>query len=71
VDGRQAPYSDGMTLAELAALMRRLGATDALNLDGGGSTTMVVQGRIVNRPSDQEGERHVGDALAVIAAPGG
>lgn len=71
VDGRQAPYSDGMTLAELASLMKRLGATDALNLDGGGSTTMVVEGRIVNRPSDQEGERHVGNALAVIASPGG
>lgn len=66
VDGRQASYSDGMTLAELASLLQRLGATDALNLDGGGSTTMVVDGRIVNRPSDREGERRVGNALAVV-----
>ena len=41
VDGRQKPYSDGMTLPELARLMLALGARDALNLDGGGSTTFV------------------------------
>lgn len=66
VDGRQAPYSDGMTLAELAGLMRRLGATEALNLDGGGSTTMVLRGRVVNRTSDASGERPVGNALVVV-----
>ena len=65
VDGRQPPYSDGMTLPELAGLMIRLGAVEALNLDGGGSTTMVVGGRIVNRPSDTSGERPVGNALTV------
>lgn len=66
VDGRQAPYSDGMTLAELAELMGRLGATEALNLDGGGSTTMVIGGRVVNRTSDASGERPVGNALVVV-----
>ncbi|HEX7937646.1 MAG TPA: phosphodiester glycosidase family protein, partial [Gemmatimonadaceae bacterium] len=72
VDGRQAGYSDGMTLRELAHLMLNLGARDALNLDGGGSTTMVVGNRktrslqVVNRPSDATGERAVGDALAVV-----
>ena len=72
VDGRQAPYSDGMTLRELATLMQALGAREALNLDGGGSTTMVVENRksrkleIANRPSDATGERTVGDALAVV-----
>lgn len=65
VDGRQKPYSDGMTLVELADLLRRLGAEDALNLDGGGSTAMVVEGRVVNRPSDKQGERPVGNVLAV------
>lgn len=63
VDGRQAPISDGMTLAELAALFERLGARHAVNLDGGGSTAMVVRGRVVNRPSDATGERPVGNAL--------
>ncbi len=73
VDGRQAPYSDGMTLRELGSLMLALGAPEALNLDGGGSTAMVIaeaeggQGmRVVNRPSDPTGERAVGNALAIV-----
>ena len=52
VDGRQPGYSVGMSLSELAYLMKELGAVEALNLDGGGSTTMWVQGKIRNRPSD-------------------
>lgn len=64
VDGRQTS-SVGMTLDELANLMVRLGAYDAINLDGGGSTTMVVNGRIVNSPSDPTGERPVANALIV------
>ncbi|MGH2808223.1 MAG: phosphodiester glycosidase family protein [Actinomycetota bacterium] len=66
VDGRRPGYSRGMTLREFADLFRYLGATDALNLDGGGSTTMVVNGRIVNRPSGGY-ERAVGSALLVLA----
>ena len=70
VDGRQQGYSDGMSLAELAALLRDLGASDAINLDGGGSTTFVVPDStgaliIANRPSDREGERPVANALAI------
>lgn len=70
VDGRQPPYSDGMSLEELARLMARLGARDALNLDGGGSTTMVVRGTVVNRPSDAAGERGVGNALVLVGCDG-
>jgi hypothetical protein len=65
VDGRRPGWSVGMTLFEAARLMRSLGARDALNLDGGGSTTMVVRGEVVNRPSDPGGERPVSDALYV------
>lgn len=65
VDGRQAPYSDGMSLAELTGLLLELGATHAINLDGGGSSTLVVNGRVVNRPSDAEGERAVANALVL------
>ncbi|MGB1892389.1 MAG: phosphodiester glycosidase family protein [Candidatus Latescibacterota bacterium] len=74
VDGRQPGYSMGMTLEELAHFMRmRLGnfslskenAYQGLNLDGGGSTTMVVKGEVVNSPSDQTGERPVANALII------
>jgi len=66
VDGRQEPYSAGMTLPELAWLMSLLGAEEALNLDGGGSTAMVVEGKVVNRPSDATGERPVANVLGVV-----
>jgi exopolysaccharide biosynthesis protein len=65
VDGR-SKVSAGMTLVELAALMRELGAWHAMNFDGGGSTTMVIGGRIVNSPSDPLGEREVGNALVLL-----
>jgi hypothetical protein len=69
VDGRRPKYSVGMRLKRFARLFRSLGATWALNLDGGGSTTMAVRGRVVNRPSDGH-ERPVGSALLVIAGSG-
>ena len=65
VDGRQPELSVGMTLVELRALAHRLGLVNALNLDGGGSTTMWVQGQVVNKPSDPIGPRKVSDALLV------
>ncbi|MEZ5316730.1 MAG: phosphodiester glycosidase family protein [Vicinamibacterales bacterium] len=67
VDGRQPDHSVGMTFADLQRLSDRLSLTDALNLDGGGSTTMVVQGKIVNRPSDPTGPRPVSDAILVTS----
>ena len=51
VDGRQPGYSEGMTLYELADLFIELGCSDAMNLDGGGSATMVVRDRVMNSPS--------------------
>jgi hypothetical protein len=65
VDGRRPPLSVGMTLSQLAQLMIEFGAGDAINLDGGGSTTMVVEGKVVNTPSDLTGERPVSDAIVV------
>ena len=64
VDGRRRG-SVGMTLVEFARLFKNLGATDALNLDGGGSSTMVVKGSIKNVPSDGR-ERPVVNALLVL-----
>jgi Phosphodiester glycosidase len=66
VDGRQPGWSAGATLGEAARLMRALGARDALNLDGGGSTAMTVRGELVNRPSDPAGERSVSDGVFVL-----
>ena len=63
VDGRQPKVSAGMSLFELRSLVQRLGLRNALNLDGGGSTTMWVAGKIVNSPSDAAGPRRVSDAL--------
>jgi exopolysaccharide biosynthesis protein len=65
VDGR-SENSGGMTLDELARTMRRLGAWQAMNFDGGGSTTMVIEGAVANVPSDSTGERAVGNALLVV-----
>ena len=71
VDGRQSS-SIGMNLYELADLMLKLGAYHAMNLDGGGSTAMVVRNKIMNSPSDSAGERPVSNVLLVIStAPKG
>ncbi len=67
VDGRQPGRAYGMTLIEAADLMHRLGAVEALNLDGGGSTTFVKKGKVVNRPSAQgRRERSVAVAIAIV-----
>ncbi len=64
VDGR-TESSGGIGLQDLAEYLLSLGATDAMNLDGGGSTTMFLDGKVVNHPSDKEGERKVSDAILV------
>ena len=66
VDGRQPTHSIGMNLNELAEFLLELGAIDAMNLDGGGSTTMFLDGKVMNKPSDKEGERSVSDAILVF-----
>jgi hypothetical protein len=66
VDGRKA-ISRGATLLEMAGIMKRYGAQQAINLDGGGSTELVLAGQIVNTPSDGK-ERPVANGLLVFAA---
>jgi Phosphodiester glycosidase len=68
VDGRQS-NSVGMNIIEFARLFKWLGAESAMNLDGGGSATMVVNGSVVNSPSDSNGERAVVSALMVLPGP--
>jgi len=67
VDGRQPGFSVGMSLPELANYMKSIGCHNAVNLDGGGSTTMVVRNRVVNSPSDAAGERSVANALIAVS----
>ena len=76
VDGRQGA-SNGLTLAQAADLMLGLGATDAVNFDGGGGSTIVVGGTVWNQPSDQPNadpavaERVAANAFMVMTRPGG
>jgi hypothetical protein len=67
VDGRQPGYSVGMTLAEASDFMIALGATEAINLDGGGSSTFVVRGRVLNQPSDRAVRR--GTTETIVSQP--
>lgn len=64
VDGRQ-PMSEGATLDELAGIMLRLGCTDAINLDGGGSTGLSLQGALMNRPSEGS-ERKISNGWVLV-----
>jgi exopolysaccharide biosynthesis protein len=65
VDGRSPGYSEGVTMTELAQLMKDLGATTAYNLDGGGSSTMYFDGEVVNDPLGTGDERGVSDILYI------
>lgn len=65
-DGRQPQYSTGLTLYELASILKELGATEAINLDGGSSSTFVVNDTVVNKPSGQQ-ERDVLNAVFITA----
>lgn len=64
VDGRQ-PDQLGLSIPEEAQVARALGMRDAMNLDGGGSTAMSIDGGLVTHPSDASGERPVGDAIVI------
>jgi hypothetical protein len=65
-DGRQPKYSTGLTLYELAGILIDLGATEAINLDGGSSSTFVVNDAVINKPSGQR-EREVLNAVFITA----
>jgi exopolysaccharide biosynthesis protein len=67
VDGRQPGYSVGASFEESALIMQALCATEAVNLDGGGSTTMTIGEDLMNRPSDPGNvERPIGDAIVLL-----
>lgn len=72
IDGRRPGYSDGATMSEVADWLLRFGASEGLNLDGGGSTAMVRAdgkgARLLNRPSGGD-QRSNGNHLGVFARP--
>ncbi len=70
VDGRQK-HAQGFTILQLAQFMKKLGCTGALNLDGGGSSTMVIKNKVINSVSGREyslvkKERRISNALVII-----
>src|SRR5699024_2554643 len=76
VDGRQAGHSDGMTLPGAAEYLHTLGMTEAINIDGGGSTTYYAREpgethpKLLNHPSEHH-ERPVGNSLVVVSKASG
>lgn len=71
VDGRFYGFFGGMTIKELSQFMLDLGCVEALNLDGGGSSTMVIEGKVVNKPcgKSKEDGKYVGavsDAILIF-----
>ncbi|MCC3648519.1 phosphodiester glycosidase family protein [Cytobacillus oceanisediminis] len=66
IDGRAPGISVGVNFEESARIMKSLGAVHALNLDGGGSTSMTVRDTLVTRPSDLTGERPIADAILLL-----
>lgn len=69
VEGRHKHIS-GLSLYDLTKTLKKLGAAWAINLDGGGSSGMVINGQLANsRPSDEPSERKVGNSIGVIELP--
>jgi exopolysaccharide biosynthesis protein len=64
-DGRRSLQSVGLTLNEMGSTMLSLGAVNAINFDGGGSSAMAINGKLVNRPSDGY-ERQISNAMMVV-----
>ncbi|WP_054956349.1 phosphodiester glycosidase family protein [Paenibacillus dakarensis] len=77
IDGRQPGFSEGVTLNELSEIMKEMGAVEALNLDGGGSTTFVARmpgeaaRKVMNSPSDGGERKTANGILLVNKAPEG
>lgn len=68
LEGRNPGIAEGANLTQLAQLMQQIGCVEALNLDGGGSSTMLVNGKETIKPSDKTGQRPV-PAVFIISSP--
>lgn len=65
VDGRQSNWSQGISLEEMQVTLMRLGVMEAFNLDGGGSSSLVFQGKVLNKPSDGK-ERSISTNIIIL-----
>ncbi|MBC7239143.1 MAG: phosphodiester glycosidase family protein, partial [Chloroflexi bacterium] len=65
VDGRNPIRGEGLTIEELKTILKKLKLKNALNLDGGGSTTLYLKGKLYNMPSDGK-EREISYALVIL-----
>ncbi len=65
VDGRRSNWSQGISLEEMQVTLMRLGVMEAFNLDGGGSSSFVFQGKVMNKPSDGK-ERPVATNIIIL-----
>ena len=68
IDGRYPGFSEGATLAETADIMKKLGAHNAVNLDGGGSTSLIVRDEMVNQHDEEGSKRQVANALLAVTS---
>lgn len=68
VEGRNPGRAEGATLVQLADMLRELGCVEALNLDGGGSSCLLINGKETIKPSDKEGQRPV-PAVLIVKTP--
>lgn len=68
VEGRNPNIAEGASLTQLALLMQSVGCIEALNLDGGGSSTLLINGKETIKPSDKTGQRPV-PAVFIISSP--
>jgi exopolysaccharide biosynthesis protein len=65
VDGRRSNWSKGISLEEMQVTLMRLGVMEAFNLDGGGSSSFVFEGKVMNKPSDGK-ERPVATNIVIL-----
>ena len=66
VEGRNPGKAEGADLIQLATILKDLGCIEAINLDGGGSSCMLINGKETIKPSDKEGQRPVPAVLVVL-----
>ncbi|OYW18215.1 MAG: hypothetical protein B7Z54_06555, partial [Sphingobacteriales bacterium 12-47-4] len=66
VQGRMPGLAEGASLTQLAQMLKEIGCTEAMNLDGGGSSCLIINGKETIKPSDKEGQRAVPGVFVIV-----